>query len=187
MQTHDNRFYVEVTCISIETAESYRNVRTRLSESDPFGLIEAVFRECQGKARQCSNLDGPALVAIGTWNGFAARTGFDKRILASVLAGKLHMTFDVSFSGEIGEHRLATNLESAAFLKRDKSETVGFARNSISGLLLCDCGSSSAIGVLHPNPVRPFSHELLPKVEFGFVNIDRTENRLMVGWQGGSK
>jgi hypothetical protein len=65
--------------------------------------------------------------------------------------------------------RISLRFASAAFLRPDKTQEVGFARCSISGLLLVKPGSPQILGVLHPNPARAFVPACLPAVEFGQV------------------
>lgn len=185
-----SHFYVEVTCISIEAADSRRNA-TDLGDGvqsvNSYGMTEAIFRECQSKAPQCSSLDAPCLLAIGTWNS-CALSAFDKLHLASVLTGRTSLSRNISVTtgSQVGEHRLTTELHAAAFLRPDRSEIIGFARNSISGLLLCGCSFMRVLGVLHPNPARPFVRDLLPELEFGTVAIDDESGQLSVTWQGGA-
>lgn len=187
-----SRFYVEVTCISIEAADNHENA-TDLGDGvravNPYAMTEAVFRESQSKTKQCSNLDAPCLVAIGTWNGFAAMSGFHKVHLNSVLTGKTSLSWNVSIATgqQVGDHHLTTELRAAAFLKPDNLGEIKSARNSISGLLLCNCGSLRVIGVLHPSPARPFSPDVLPGVEFGSVETNHASGQLSVTWQGGAE
>lgn len=185
-------FYVEVTCISIDTAERKSGIEVGPREFSPFnlmGMTEAIFAECQNKAPQCANLDGPALVAVGTFHSTAAMVGFDKVLVNCVLTGKTKMAWDINIqTGEESETYQVTELKAAAFLRPDKAQEVDFARNSISGVLLCavGLGSMRTLGVLHPNPARPFDPALLPKIEFGQVEIDRSSKQLRVHWPGGN-
>ncbi len=183
-------FYVEVTCVLASVADNHRratNLGGGVQSVAPFAMTETIFRECQNKASQCSGLDGPALVAIGTWNTVAAMSGFHKVHLQSVLTGRTSMTWNVSTQtgSQVGDQQLSTELNAAAFIRPDRANGVGFARNSISGLLLLNCSAQRVIGLLHPNPVRPFRPSLLPKIEFGRVTVDQASGILEVDWQGG--
>jgi len=187
-----SHFYVEATCISIATAERRSRIVNGATGFAPFngtGMAEAVFADCQNKARQCGNMDGPTLVAVGTFHGTAAMVGFKKVLVSTVLTGKTRMawTIDVHTAQQVGNTYQTTTLQAAAFLRPDKTQDVGFARNSISGVLMCGVGlrSMNTIGVLHPNPVRPFDPTLLPGIEFGQVEIDRESKQLRVRWAGG--
>lgn len=188
-----SHFYVEVTCITIATAEKRSGIKDGVTGFSPFnvmGMTEATFSECKNKAPQCSNLDGPALVAVGTFHGTAAMVGFEKELVNCVLTGKTKMAWDINIKTgqQIGDSYQTTELHSAAFLRRDNTQKVGFARQSISGVLLCAVGLGSlrTIGVLHPNATRPFNPVLLPNIEFGSVTIDQKSLRLCVDWPGGN-
>jgi hypothetical protein len=190
-----DHFYVEVTCMLIATAEQVSGIKLGQTGSfspNVWGMAEEVFDKCQKKATQCANLDGPALVAVGTFHTDAALFGFTKVQLSGMLTGqtKLAWTIDTESGQQIGDTHQTTELESAAFLmKLDSTQEVGFARNSISGLLLCGLGSRPVrcLGVLHPDPARPFDPAFLRDVEFGEVEVDRPSGQLRVRWTGGGE
>jgi len=183
-------FYVEVTCISKETATAKTGI-----PDGPHGMTacsplnDAIFSECKGKASQCGNTDGPCLLAVGTFHTFAAMFSFKKPVVGWLLTGeaKLAWNIDMRTGEQVGENYQITELYSAAFLRPDLNEEVGFARSSISGLLLCSYGSEKfcKIGVLHPHPARPFDPSLLADVTFGTVSIDRQSRQLHVSWPEG--
>ena len=184
-----SHFYVEVTCISIATAEKRTGLKNGVTGFSPFnvtGMVEAIFNECMNKAPQCGGLNGPALVAVGTFHATAAMVGFKKVQVNMVLAGKTNMAWDLDTKTgqQVGEIYQTTEIQKAAFLCPDEPQEVGFARCSISGVLMCGVGLSSlpTIGVLHPNPVRPFDPALLPGIEFGRVEVDRTSGVLKLLW-----
>ena len=186
------KFYVEVTCISIETAIAKTGIPIGNHKLIACGsLTPCIFSECKSKASQCGNLDSPALVAIGTFHTSAAMDLFEKPIISRTLTGetKIAWTIDPQTGCEDGETHQITELESAAFLRPDDTEEVGYARNSISGLLLCSLNSNSfkTIGILHPNPARSFDATILPDIEFGQVILDRISRELHVSWSGGSE
>lgn len=186
-------FYVETTCISVATATKKVGIANGPHPFTPvnvWGMTEAVFAECVNKAPQCGGLDAPALVAVGTFHATAAMLGFQKVLVSGVLTGRTQMTWgiDIQTGQQVGDTDVTTALQAAAFLKPDKTQEVGYARSSISGLLLCGLGTVPGryLGVLHPNPARPFDPTLLPGVEFGEVEIDRESGQLRVHWPGGS-
>lgn len=189
-----SHFYVEVTCISIATAERRTGVKDGPTGGDrplkATGMTEAIFAECQNKAPQCGNLDGPALVALGTFHSTAAMFGFAKVLVNCVLTGKTKMAWDIDIETgqKVGDTYQTTELQAAAFMRPDKTQEIGFARNSISGVLLCPVGlpTMRTIGVLHPNPARPFDPAMLPGIEFGQVEIDRSSRELRVRWPNGN-
>jgi len=194
----DSHFYVDATCIEITTAEVRTGIRettgTRKEwklEFAPYnimGMTDAVFAECKGKAAQCANLDGPALVAVGTFHSTAAIFGFKKVLVNYILSGEIKMAWDIEISAgqRIGTAYHTTALRKAAFLRPDHYQEIGYARSSISGLLLCGLGTlpGQCLGVLHPNPARPFAPALLPGIEIGEVQIDVASKQLRVRWPG---
>jgi len=184
----DHRFYVEVTCISKDVATAKTGI-----PDEPHGLTgcqpltDSIFGKCRGKARQCGNLDVPALIAVGTFHTFAAMLSFTKPCVNSVLTGKtgLGWTMDTHTGKKVDDGCVVTELDSAAFLCCDETQEIGYARSSISGLLLCGLGSEPIriLGILHPNPARPFDPAVLPQVEFGELVVDGTLGELRVMWR----
>ena len=185
------RFFVEVTCISIETATNKTNIPYEshgMTACRP--LNDAIFSECKGKARQCSNVDAPCLLVVGTFHVYAAMLSFKRPVVSQILTGETNLSWNVDIrTGEqVGDDYNTTEFYSAAFLRPDPDEEVGFARSTLSGLLLCSYASEAPrmIGVLHPNPVRPFDSSILKDVVFGEVSIDRQSRRLNVSWPEGN-
>lgn len=149
-------------------------------------MLDAIFNECINKAPQCANPDAPALVAVGTFHSTAAVTSFKKPLVNMVLTGRSGIAWDIDTSTgyQVGATYQTTDFERAAFLRPDNSGEPAFARCSISGVLLCGIGLrlQGPIGVLHPNPARPFDPTLLPRIQFGRVEIDYRSGRLLVRW-----
>jgi hypothetical protein len=171
-----HRFYVEVTCISIAAVDKTR-------EGQWFRPLTAeIWAKCRGKASQCADLDAPALLVIGTFHDDGARSNLWRVWFNQIPTGEMHGTWDVDpQTGQTGDTYESTELCSAAFLRPDETEGIGYARNSVSGLLFCGLRlKNPPRGVLHPNPVRPFDPAILPQVEFGQVVIDRVSQELRV-------
>ena len=149
-------------------------------------LNDSFWSACKGKAKQCSGLDHPTLVAVGTFHTAASVLCVSKPHVDMLLTGetKIAWNIDVRTGGPVGDTFLQTELYSAAFLRPDEQSEVGFARGSISGLMICGLGVEPprVIGVLHPQPARSFDASLLGGVEFGEVQIDRESRRLHVCW-----
>ena len=80
-------FYVEVTCIHIETVTR----KTGLSLQPGIGslrlLTKAIQEECHSKTRQCADLDAPCLLGIGTFHFPASYLCIERRHLEEVLMG----------------------------------------------------------------------------------------------------
>jgi hypothetical protein len=184
--TVDGRhFYVEVKCITTETAIQMMKVGE--GTYDPQGMVQPVFSTCVEKARQVADQDAPVLLAVGSFSDWAD-VGFEKAA-NSVLTGIVGLTWDINIeTGEASDTHQTTTGRFASFLRPDSAEEIGFARESVSGVLLCVLHPSvmRTLGVLHPNPVRPFNPELLRGIEFGRVEIDRQSRKLHVRWPHGN-
>jgi len=186
-------FYVEATCIKIETAVKKTKIKHEPERAyAPFkinGMTQAIFNKCGEKTPQCADLDAPVLVAIGTFHPTAAMAGFTKVLVRNALTGKTGMAWDVSMeTGQpVGDTYQVTNFGDSAFLQRDIANEVGFKRRSISGVVVLGLGTPfrRSLGVLHPNPVRPFNPSVLPDIEFCKVRVNRDCGRLDVSWVGG--
>jgi hypothetical protein len=159
------RFYVEVSCIPIKVAQQktgvreseirprMKNERRPLIPVNRLGLTESIFNKCGTKTRQCGNLDGPVLVAVGTFDAMAALLCFQKTPVACVLTGntKLGWTIDVRTGEQVGETYQVTNFDKAAFLQfDDKIDQLTVRSSEISGVLLCGLPESRFPGCSAP-------------------------------------
>lgn len=184
----DGQFYVEVTCISVEKATEITglvdgaNIALR-----PTPLTTKIQSICKKKAVQSGNHDAPVLIAIGTFHGIACMFSFSPPYLDMLLTGTSMMSIQIN---RLTLERVGVEIEadpsSAAFLRYDADERIGFARSSISGLLLCGVSLEPiwVQGVLHPNPARPFNPRLIPDIGFGEVEVDRESGQLRTRWPG---
>lgn len=185
------KFYVEVTCISIQKVveETGLPYPTESGARHYSPLNDAFWSACKGKASQCSNLDHPALVAIGTHHTAASMICIDEPKVDMLLTGTTMISWnmDTRSGSQVGNTYLSTNLHSAAFIRPDTSEGIRFARSSISGLLLYGFGIEppKALGILHPNPARKFNRPNLAGIPFCEVNIDGTNGTFSTRWDRG--
>lgn len=181
-------FYVEVACISETNAADKTGIQDGtpgIQAFDPAGIARAVNAKCREKASQCANLSDPCLIAIGTFHSMAAMVGFKKLAANFILTGRAQLTWtiDTGTGSQVGDTRNTTTLQDAAFLAPDAS-SIGFARSSISGLLLASASLEAPwLGLLHPNPVRPFDPSWLADIEFGKVAVDQATNQLQTVWR----
>ena len=179
-------FYVEVTNISIDSATQTTGIPHQGSiEAHPFSISpRRIFWKTVNKEAQCDGVDAPALVAVTTFHGFAAKLWCTRIFMNWLLIGetKLARPIDVRTGNRVGDACQVTELKSAPFL--DEASEDWFARESISGLLVCHPAMNDLpiLGGLHPKPVRPFDPAILPQVEFGQLTIDRTSGKLTVVW-----
>lgn len=187
--SNGTEFYVESTCITASTMASATGLpvcpgikKTPYAVSSPTAVFKA---KCTKKAKQCSNLDLPAIVAIGTFHTSASRRFFRKERLLELLTGELSIAWAIDLeTGTAGDACYTTQLRSAAFLQPDEASEIAFVRRSISGLLLCGVGVEppQVLGVLHPDAARPFSAGALPNIEFASVFYEPSTSRLLVQW-----
>jgi hypothetical protein len=184
------KFYVEVKCLTIAKVTKKATL-PHLSQSDigsrAYGnLNKAVFGEVRSKTAQCSNLDAPCLIAVGTFHYRASSLCFAKHLVEELLTGKSYITyrFDSQRGEAAGEGFLSSTLENAAFVKPGPSGWVEEARSPISAILLggFGCQPPEVRGLLHPNPARPFDRSLLSQIEFGSLRLDPKQETLSVEW-----
>jgi hypothetical protein len=185
----DGKFFVEVACLLIDNVTKETGL-PHPQETGPRcygGLNDLIFKTCKGKTPQCSGMTEPTLVAIGTFHVHAAHACFNKRFANMLLTGETSITFwvDTRIGEAVGDTFQSTQLYSAAFL-RPENKQIADARHPISGILLCRVCSEppTALGVLHPDAVRPFNRQLLPGIDFGEVQINRTTGHLGTTWSG---
>ena len=110
-------FYVEATCITKEAATDKSGLTDKAQHYAP--LTKTIWQELKNKTPQCSGLDAPCIVAIGTFHFQAGYHCFGKHFIEELLTGTPHITrqFDTELGEAIGETYESTDLESAAFLK----------------------------------------------------------------------
>ena len=174
----DKRFFVEATCISIEKATEVTGLsHVPQGAADYRPLNDAMFHACKQKTPQCSDLEAPALVAVGTFHGQASCICFLKREVAMLSTGEelIAHVIDTRKRTPVGDSYRSTGLRSATSLRPDMSS----ARRPVSGMLLCGfgCEPPEVRGVLHQSPIHEFDRCLLPEVEFC---------RLQEGYESGS-
>lgn len=168
-----NRFYVEVTHVPKDKVTSKTNLTDKPQNASYKRLLTNVFLDklCN-KASQCSGLDKPCLVAIGTLHCQGGVRCFGKHAIEYLLTSTSSITMRVNpAQGQaIGEPYESADLRDSAFIRYSKTSTgkIEFARNPISAVLLCafGYGSVKVVGALHPNPNRVFDRMLLPQIKF---------------------
>jgi hypothetical protein len=195
-----SKFDMEVTHISVKKAtEATGLVEGRTGACCYSSLNDAIFMACKNKAEQCACACYPTLLAVATFHSQASAICFGKSHVEMLFTGetKITWTMDMRTCQKVGDCHQTTELRSATFLRPDRSQEVGFARSSISGIVLYGLGALQRdvhkvwqphlIGMLHPNPARPFDPASLPSVEFGQVEIDRATKQLSVRWPRGDE
>jgi hypothetical protein len=178
---------VEATCISIATATDITKLSHELS-SEPtfFGLLsEAVFNKAWDKTQQFEKVDGPTLLAVGTFHTSASRHSLSRRCADELLTGRgqIYWNVDTRTGAAVGNPWHGTNLDLATFIK-PKDCSIRNARTLISGIVLCGFGWDPPIitGILHPNPDYPFDRTLLPSIVFGEQSFNFSKGEIISVW-----
>lgn len=184
-------FYVEATCITKEVA-SEKTGLPHLPQynkaTDYAHLTRTIWQELSNKTSQCSGLDAPCIVTIGTFHFEAGCLCFCDLATEELLTGITYYTknINIRLGKAVGETYQSTKLESAAFIRPDKNSPNFFehARCPISAVLLCPFGTNpiSVIGVLHPAPNNSFNRGLLPDIKFCKLTDDYKNGSLEVEW-----
>ncbi|GMU24349.1 MAG: hypothetical protein AMXMBFR13_44230 [Phycisphaerae bacterium] len=182
------KFYVEVTCILIDTATEHSSLP---SASEPGArhyhhLNDAIFAEVTSKTPQCSNLDAPCVLAVGTFHYHASISCIRKTFVEWLLTGETNIGwyFDPSLGTAVGEPFQATNFKRAAFLKPSPLIGVEPARKPISALIVAGfgCKPPQVYGAIHPHPVREFEPDQLDLIPFCRVKYDILNASVTTEW-----
>ena len=184
-------FYVEATCVRIETAVNAGYPTSPQDELYWSNTKEPISKKCKNKQRQCFNLLRTVLVAIGTFHPWMAMDFFDKCLANQVL---MHMQnwarHPTAWTGcqVTAPDSTAERDSNRRGFCLDAIDEIGSRYDHISGLLLCGLTLEhrTLIGLLHPESVRPFDPAILPQVEFGQATEDRASGQLRVDWLGGN-
>ncbi len=186
----DKLFFVEVTCISKEKTTEQTRLnhlpKPGFSYQGFVGLTDSIFHAAKEKTPQCSYLDQPALVAVGTFHWQASNLCFERMNLELLLTGQtfLSQKIDTSTGGPVGDEYLSTKLRSATFLSPQPDGYMRSARNPVSGILACGfgCEPPKVRGALHPEPVHVFDRKLLANLEFCRLRPEYKGGLLSAEW-----
>ena len=186
------QFYVEVTCLNVAQVTKRTALQDKPGQAGHYRLLnDMIFEACSAKVPQCANLDAPALLAIGTWHFSSSVVHVDKHQLGMLLTGQLGMawSFDAETGSVVGEPEQVTQLWSSAFVQPGPGDSLlKLIRLPLSGLLVggLDPLHPRLLGILHPQPNRPFRPELLPEVEFGRLAPGYAVGEFGVQWINGN-
>lgn len=186
-ESSNGHFYVEVTCITIDTATAITGLSKESNNAmRPSPLTKKIQAICKKKAVQCDNHDAPVLVAICTFHSVACMFSFSTPYLDMLLTGTSSMSVRINrvTLESIPGVEIDSDPSTSAFLRYDNQSGLNYARSSISGLLMCGVSIEPTwvIGILHPNPARPFDTQLLSDISFGEVEIDQESGQLRTSW-----
>jgi len=172
------RFYVEATCLASDAVTGHTGLSARLDPKAGFRSYDDLTAKVQAavkkKTPQCSDLDAPCLLAVGTFHFEASGLCGDELHTQHLLTSKtdISMAFDPEVGEFVGDMIPTTDLEYSSVLRGVSSTLAEAERRPISGILLCGFGCEvhgegwPVRGVLHPDSVRPFPRGLLPRIRF---------------------
>lgn len=189
---NNHYFYVEVTCITIESATQ----ATELPHPLPLNpeasyyrhLTKRILGELVNKTRQCSGLDHPCILSVGTLHSQAGPLCMDELAAEEILTGTSFITahIDTRSGRMVREPYEATDLHDSSFVRstQTRPKSVEEARKTISAILLCALwyDPSRIIGLLHPKPNNPFRRELLSEIKFVKLKDGYDEGIFEVEW-----
>src|SRR5690606_18178231 len=83
-------FYLEVTCIQIETATAKTGMKHPFQKgASMYSLLNgAICQECIQKTPQCASVDAPCILGIGTFHGAASALCVSKTPMEWLLTGE---------------------------------------------------------------------------------------------------
>lgn len=185
---HGQKFYVEVTCIHIDTATEHTALEHMPKTGGGFysPLNDAIFKEVVSKTPQCANLDAPCVLAIGTFHHCASASCVCKIFTEWLLTGvsQIGFHFDPRLGQVVGEPFELTHLKSATFVRPSNLVGVEPARQPVSALLIAGfgCKPPPILGALHPNPAREFAPQLLDRIAFCWLKTDVLAATMTTEW-----
>jgi len=184
----DQKFFVEVTCIHIETATKH----TGLTHLPADGVVwyrplnDLIFGKATSKTTQCADLDAPCLLGVGTFHFSASGSCVRKVFGEWLLTGETNISWNLETrSGRaVGGVYEQTNFKSATFVRPSKLVGIEPARKPISALVVAGFGCSSPpiIGALHPNPDREFDASFLSRIPFCQLKVDFERGIVSTVW-----
>jgi len=185
-----NRFYAEASALGISSVSKATNLRHEIKPGPTFHTYRDLTRLIQArakkKANQCSELDAPCLLAIGTLHFEASTLVSDELHMQHVLISEtgLSMEFDEERGEAKGPMIPTTDLQHSAVLGVDDDSEVEAQRRSVSALLIAGLGTDPVHvkGMLHPGAVRPFSRALLPRIRFCELDDGYRDGRFRPVW-----
>lgn len=184
----DRKFYVEVTCIRIETATECTSLPAVPTDGARHyrSLNDAIHAEVVSKTPQCANLDAPCVLAVGTFHYHASVSCIRRTFIEWLLTGESSISgyFDPRRGESVGAPFQVTRLNSASFFKPSPLIGVEPARKPVSALIVAGFGRTppSIYGAVHPYPVREFPPTLLDRIPFCRVKLDISNALITTEW-----
>ena len=180
-------FFLEVTSLGASTAADVSGIPETLPESPSptwfKTLTKRLRRRASGKTVQLSGKDLPCILAITTEHS-AGEALLGTRAAEDVLTGDPKIAIPIG-DGE-SQPSLITELEeSVVFRKNPSGDGIQTCRRNIAAILLVQIylQECRTVGILHPDPLKPFSIDLLPSVPFVRLrNWPPQDNKLKAEW-----
>jgi len=182
------KFYVEVTCIQIESATRKTNLKPMpeaQKATNYRSLNEAIRGECISKTAKCANLDAPCVLAIGTFHAYASVVTVNKKFLEWLLTDPcIGMDFDPRAGQIVGESYPVARLRKSLFTQLFDIGGVHHVRRPISAVLVAGfgCDPPRIFGVLNPFPAREFDPRLLERIPFCVERTNLLKGEISVEW-----
>lgn len=176
-----HEFFVEATNISTPVVETMTGLVDGTHGPRAYSpLTRAINREAQGKAAQFkeSNLDAPLVVFVTTLQFTASAVCVRQHHLEHLLIGtpSIQWNIDLRTGEAIDDPRSVADFDSALFVKKGRLIGAGpeYFRRHLSAVVVGGFGVAPprppVLGVLHPNPLRPFSKAAMSWVPFAHLS-----------------
>jgi hypothetical protein len=182
------KFYVEVTCIQIETAARKTNLKPipeALEATNYQSLNEAIRGECINKTGKCANLDAPCVLAVGTFHYHASAIAVKENFIESLHTDPcIGLDFDPRAGRIIGEPYQIARRRKSDFTQLFDIGGVTHVRRPISALLVAGfgCEPPRIFGLLNPAPAREFDPRLLERIPFCVERTDFLKGEVTIEW-----
>jgi hypothetical protein len=182
------KFYVEVTCIQVETATRKTNLRPipEIQKATSYqSLNEAIRGESINKTGKCANLDAPCVLAIGTFHPNASALAVNEKFMEWLHTDPcIGMDFDPRAGQIVGEPYQVARLRKSVFRQLFEVGGVHHVRRPISALIVGGFGYEPPrlFGLLNPAPAREFDPRLLARIPFCVERADILKGQISVEW-----
>lgn len=180
-------FFLEVTSLGSSAAANASGISETIPKTSTANWYKTITKQLRrivsSKAKQLSAKEYPCILAITTEH-------YSGEALLGTLAAEAMLLSDTKLSFPIGakESKVSavTDLEESVFIRPKKDgEGLEACRRNIAAILLVQIypQESRIIGLLHPDPVKPFTIHFLPSIPFiRLQNWPPKNNKLNAEW-----
>jgi len=162
----ESQFLLEATHLSRESVSKNSGLPDGpLDKVQFYKLVTTQIRtKATTKAGQLAKHPFPSVLAIGSFHEYA------EDVMGVDCAENLLITPKITIDGSqpLLESYTKEDLEDKVFFCKSASGGIEACRRSISAVILVACRRNCCrvVGVLHPDPAKPFDYNLLPNVPF---------------------